>query len=180
MKKTYFVLFGLISLLVMMVIHNFIVPYIESKSESKDTSTKKVVYSEAYTKSLREEAIEELYGSREQYARDHTGSRADYIDKEASKSGELVIDEERMQTVYNQKLQEFDAKVDSEKVDKLVKEKQEQLVESQAYKDMYKVDQNEHYSREMMYWNSGGKYFAMVVDLFMILYLIFFKLKKNK
>lgn len=179
MNKVNIVLTGLIVLFVSMVFSNFIYPIIKANTPSKDTSTEKVVYSEAYTASLREDVIQELYGNREQYAKEQTGSRADYVDKAASQAGELVIDEARMQEVYNQKLNEFDSKIDQEKVDALVKERQEQLVESEAYKDFYKTDGSEHYSREMMYWNSGGKYFAMFVNLLMIIYLIYYKKKKG-
>ncbi len=151
----------------------------ESDSNTEDTATESIVYSESYTESLREEAIKELYGDREQYAKDHTGSRADYVDKEASASGELVVDEERMQAVYDEKLKEFDDMVDAQKVDNLVKEKQEQLVANQAYKDD-NSNQSGHTSRKVMYWKSGGKYFGMLVIVFMIIYLAVSEIKKKK
>lgn len=178
MKKTTLVLIGLVWLFLSMVITNFILPVVRSHSNKRDTVTEKIVYSDSYTEELREEVIRQLYGSREQYAKEHTGSRSEYVNKEASMAGKLVIDEERMQAVYDSKLQEFDDMIDSEKVDLLVKEKQEQLVESKIYKDVYK--KADHTSREMMYWNSGGKYFAMVELFFMILYVVYIKVKKNK
>lgn len=178
MKKTTYILIGFIFLFTMTVITTFVLPVIDSHSNKKDPVTEKIVYSDSYTQGLREEAIRQLYGSREQYAKEHTGSRSEYVDKEASMAGKLVIDEECMQAVYNSKLQEFDDMIDSVKVDLLVKEKQEQLVESKIYKDVYK--KSDHTSREMMYWNSGGKYFAMVELFFMILYVIYIKVKKNQ
>lgn len=174
-KKSTIILIGFIILFILNIIFAFVLPYFDSTSSSNDLDTEKIVYSEAYTESLREEIIKELYGSREQYAIDHTGSRADYIDKQASSGGELVIDEDRMQAVYDSKLREFDEMIDNEKIDRLVKQRQEELIANNTYKDFYKS--SEDTTREVMYWKHGGKYFAMLELVFMILYIIYIKRK---
>ena len=108
MKKENILLAFIIVILIGMLYHDVVGPRIDVDSNRPDPTTENIVYSEEFTERLREEVITELYGSREYYATEHTGSRADYVDKEASKSGELVIDEVRMQQVYDSKLKEFD------------------------------------------------------------------------
>lgn len=178
MKKIDLILISFILIFIGTLISVFVLPRMADKSAERNEDTAKIVYSEHYTESVRESITEELYGNREQYATDRTGSRADYVDKEASTvSGQLVIDEERMQAVYDSKLKEYDDMVDHEKVDALVKERQEQLVEQGVYKGYFKKEST--YSREMMYWKNGGKYFAIVELFGMILYVLYIRRKKS-
>lgn len=138
---------------------------------AKDDDTEKIVYSEEYTESLRQQVITELYGSREQYATDQTGDRKNYIDKEASKDGELVIDEERMNAVYESKLKEYDSKIDYDKVNSIVKERQEQLVKDQSYAHV--LDENKVTRHKAMYFRTSYKYFACGVIIFLAIVAVY-------
>ncbi len=178
MKKENIILAFIIVLLIGMLFQDIVRPRLDMDSQKPDPKTDSIVYSEEFTERLREEVITELYGSREGYATEHTGSRADYVDKEASKSGELVIDEDRMQQVYDSKLKEFDEKVDQAKVDEIVKERQKELSEEKAFKGYGEKEVG--MNREVMYWNAGGRYFGMVVLACMALFLIIRKIKRTK
>lgn len=83
-----------------------------------------------------------------------------------------------MQEVYNSKLKEFDAKVDNEKVSAIVMERQEQLVKDEAFKDVNKPRTVR--SKEMMYWESGGKYFALVELVVLIIVAIYTRRKQGR
>lgn len=179
MKKENILLVFIIVILVGMLYHDVIGPRVDADSNRPDPTTENIVYSEEFTERLREEVITELYGSREYYATEHTGSRADYVDKEASKSGELVIDEVRMQQVYDSKLKEFDDMVDQTKVDEIVKERQSKLSEDKAFKGYGEKEVG--MNREVMYWNAGGRYFGMVVLAGMALFIIIRKIiRRNR
>lgn len=169
MKKEDLLLIAMIVIFLSTLFVELMAPRLNTGKNNQATAN--VVYSEEYTASLREAVIKELYGSREQYASDQTGSRSDYIDKAASKNGELVIDESRMQSVYDSKLKEFDAKVDQAYVDEIVKSRQEQLVKEGAYNHV--GEKKESTNRDVMYWKNGGKYFALLVELAMIGYLLY-------
>jgi|GEM_PF-3888861 len=176
MKKENVLLVILIIVFAQSVYGEFIGPGVAA-SKTDNQNTAKVVYTDEYRESVRQDVIQELYGSRETYASEKTGSRADYLDKEASKGGEMVIDEKRMQQVYDSKLQEYDARIDNEKVDKIVNERLEQVVDEGRYDDL--AESNEVTSKDVMYWKNGGKYFALVVEALMILFILYRKIKAN-
>lgn len=178
MKKENIILAFIIAIFIGILLHDIVGPRVAENSKKSDPTTDRIVYSEEYTERLREEVITELYGSREHYATEHTGSRADYVDKEASRSGELVIDEERMQQVYDSKLKEFDEMVDQAKVDEIVKERQKKLSEDKAFEGYGEKEVG--MNREVMYWNAGGRYFGMVVLAGMALFIIIRKIMRTK
>jgi len=155
----------------------FIEPKMLDQTDNNQ-NTADIVYTEEYKQSVRENVIYELYGSREAYATEKTGSRADYVDKEASKNGELVVDEERMQQVYDSKLAEFDSMIDNDKVDEIVNKRLEQLVDAGVYNTL--AEDNKVSSRDVMYWKNGGKYFALVVEAVMILYVVFRIIRRKR
>lgn len=150
---------------------------LEGVEPNHATDTERVVYSEAYTESLRQEVIRELYGSREQYAKEQTGSRADYVDREASMSGEMVVDEARMQQVYESKLLEFDAKVDEAKVEEILRQRQESLAASGAYEDPYKVEKT--LTGEQIRWRQSRNYILITDGLVLIGYGFYRYFKKK-
>ena len=174
MKKDTIILIEFAFLFIGTIYFSIIYPLVK---KDNDAATKDIVYSKSYVESVRNEVIEELYGNRETYASNHTGSRAEYIDKEASAAGELVIDEERMQKVYDSKLAEYDANIDHEKVDGIVTARIKELEE----KDPYKGYNEKHYdtSRDVMYWEHGGKYFAIIELFFLMAYIIYIKRRKG-
>ena len=93
-------------------------------------------------------------------------------------SGELVIDEVRMQQVYDSMLKEFDDMVDQSKVDEIVKERQNKLSEEKAFKGYGEKEVG--MNREVMYWNAGGRYFGMVVLAGMALFIIIRKIRRSR
>lgn len=75
--------------------------------------------------------IEELYGNREEYAAEKTGGDENYMVKKAKKGKnnkkkkKLVFDEKLKQKAYEGYLAEYDAQIDSAKVDERIREIQE-------------------------------------------------------
>lgn len=71
--------------------------------------------------------IEELYGNREEYAAEKTGGDENYMVKKAKKGKKkkLVFDEKLKQKAYEGYLAEYDAQIDSSKVDERIREIQE-------------------------------------------------------
>lgn len=171
-----------ITLLILIAIVGFLLPGImrllSGDDEEVPTDTEKIVYSEPFTENLRQEVIRDLYGSREQYAKDATGSRADYVDKEASRGGELVIDEARMQQVYESKLAEFDAKVDMDKVNAIVEERQAKLSAENVFEDPYKDVR--HLTGEQIRWKQSRKYILITDGLIFGCYFLYRIWKKKK
>lgn len=151
---------------------------IDDSIEKPDTDTPKIVYSESYEESIRESVIKELYGSREQYANNITGDRADYLDKEATAaSGEIVIDEERMAQVYEDALKEFDSQIDYEKVNSIVKERQEQLISERRYEDEYKAERS--MTGKQRLWNRSKRY-ILITDIVIVLAFGLYSMRKKK
>jgi len=176
MKKEDILLIILIIVFIGSLFFSFVDPNVVDSDDNQNTTN--IVYSDEYKESVRENVIIELYGSRESYASEKTGSRADYVDKESSKDGELVIDEDRKQQVYESKLKEFDSMIDNEKVDEIVAERLEQLVDEGAYNNL--AESNKISSRKVMYWKNGGKYYALIVEAVMILCLLYKRRKESK
>lgn len=178
MRKSRIVCIAVMAIFAIMFVGSFIYPLVKKESGSKGNKTKSIVTTEEYTKYLREEVVEDLYGNREAYAAQHTGSRADYIDKNASQGSTLVIDEERMERVYQSKLAEYDAMIDQSKVDALVKERQDAMISEGVFDD---ISSNERtLSAKQRRWNEGGRCFGGAVIIVMLFIVCFQGKKKEK